>query len=110
MVTATEKPRILTSCYTCNSITGENFISDHALAFQVSGSLKINYGKETQVFKEGSFRLNVRNRLVKFVKQIPDVGEYKSIVITFDQKFLREFSIEKGITPIRKHINNPVIT
>ena len=53
-------PRVIYSCYTKLSRTGENFIANHVFTHIKSGSLTINDGKYEYILKEGDFALYVR--------------------------------------------------
>jgi len=101
--------RILTSTYASSSASGENFIGEHMFSYQVAGSLVINDGKEIKTFKPGEFRLSVRNKLAKFMKQVPPGGEFRSVSVTFSQAFLRGFALEYGYKAIYRHAHEPVI-
>ncbi|MBO2009235.1 helix-turn-helix domain-containing protein [Hymenobacter negativus] len=95
---ATDPPRspILYSCYFNVSREGEQFVPEHILSYQVAGTLFTNDGDREQVFREGDLRLSKRNHLVKFRKQPPENGEFKSLSIALDQQTLRSFSLEYG--------------
>jgi len=88
--------QILYSCYFNRSREGEQFIPEHVFSYQVSGTLTINDGNKEYIVKEGDFRFSRRNHLVKFIKQPPEGGEFKSISVYLDQETLRNFSIEYG--------------
>ena len=87
-------PQIISSCYYKKTIKGENIISQHAFAYQISGSLIVKGGKETVIFQPGDFRFNVRNKLAKFVKQPGDDEVFRSLSMSFDEVTLREFADE----------------
>ena len=90
------RPSILYSCYFNASREGEQFVPEHILSYQLSGSLITYDGATEQVFRAGDLRLSKRNRLVRFSKQLPEHGEFKSLSITLDQHTLRTFSLEHG--------------
>ena len=46
-----------------------------------------------------------RNQLLKFVKQPPPEGEFKSLSIYLDQRILKDFSLEYQLTSERKQFN-----
>jgi AraC-like DNA-binding protein len=90
-------PAILYSCYHTLNRSGEQFVPEHILSFQLAGSLKIEDGRQSYVFEAGSIRFHQRNHLLKFWKQLPpDGGEFKSLSIYFDQQMLLDFSREYG--------------
>jgi len=95
--------RILYSCYTTKSREGEQFISEHIFNYQISGTLHINDGNQSHVFHEGDFHFCKRNHLVKFTRQSPENGEFRSISVRLDQQTLRDFSIEYSYDGVKKH-------
>jgi hypothetical protein len=101
--------RILLSTYTSSNASGENFIGEHMFSYQDSGSLTINDGEKVNTFNPGDFRLSVRNKLAKFLKQAPPNGEYRSVSVAFGQTFLREFALEYGYKAHQQHGHEPVI-
>lgn len=94
---ATAQPQILYSCYHSFSREGEQFVPEHILTYQLAGVITAYDGSTEQVFREGSLRLSKRNRLLKFSKQPPAQGEFKSLSLYLDQEALRSFSLEYGI-------------
>ncbi|MDB5271295.1 MAG: helix-turn-helix transcriptional regulator [Hymenobacter sp.] len=95
------RPSILYSCYHNASRAGEQFVPEHILSLQISGTLITYDGATEQVFREGDLRLSQRNHLVKFSKQLPENGEFKSLSITLDQETLRSISREHGYPAAR---------
>lgn len=91
-----EKLRIAYSCYYNRSREGEQFAPEHVLSYQLSGTFTVRSGDEEHVFKEGDFRFIKRNQLLKFLKEPPPNGVFKSVSIYFDQATLRDFSMEYG--------------
>ena len=91
-------PHIAYSCYYTQSREGEQFIPEHIFSYQISGTLTMNDGAKEYTFNEGDFRFSKRNRLVKFVKQPPKDGEFKSVSIYLNQDLLRNLSLEYGYT------------
>ena len=69
---------------------------EHVFSYQVSGTLTMNDGDKLSVFEPGDFRFIKRNTLVKFLKQPPPNGEFKSASVYLSQEILRDFSIEFG--------------
>lgn len=86
--------QIVYSCYFTRSREGEQFVHEHILSYQLSGILTINDGHKEYVFKEGDLRFVKRNRLLKFNKQPPEGGEFRSLSIYLDQETLRNFARE----------------
>ncbi|WP_291906894.1 AraC family transcriptional regulator [Chitinophaga sp. CB10] len=94
------KSKILYNCYFSRSTEGEQFIPEHVFSMQVSGRLTISDAHKTIVVNEGDFRLNRRNKLAKFVKDMGTKGDYRSISVYIDQELLRKISQEKGFTDV----------
>jgi len=95
------QPAILYSCYHKLNRSGEQFVPEHILSFQLAGSLKIEDGRQSYVFEAGSIRFHQRNHLLKFWKQLPlDGSEFKSLSIYFDQQMLLDFSREYGYASV----------
>ena len=83
MIPAHEHPQILISCYYKKSVNGEDIVNRHAFAYQITGSLTVQDGREKVIFQPGDFRFNVRNRLAKFVKQPGESDPFKSLSLQF---------------------------
>lgn len=90
-------PHIIYSCYVNRSREGENFVPEHILAYQISGTLTIDDGHQARTFHPGELRFIKRNKLAKFVKTPPEGGEFRSVSVFLDQETLRRFSMESGI-------------
>lgn len=84
------------SCYFSRSRLGENFVSEHAISYVVSGTNTLDDGVHTQTFGEGEMYFCRRNQLLKYVKNPTEAGEFRSVSMFFTQEFLREFSIKYG--------------
>lgn len=98
------------NCYLTRSREGEQFVPEHVFSYQISGSLTINDGNKTYQVEQGEFRLSKRNHLIKFVKQPPPNGEYKTLSIYLDQQTLRNFSLEYGYKAEKHPDEGPFIT
>ena len=94
--TISEKPKIAYSCYFTRNREGEQFVPEHVFSYQISGVLTMINAENQYVFNEGDFRFIRRNHLVKFIKQPPPNGEFKSVSVYLDQETLRNFSMEYG--------------
>ncbi|WP_454802690.1 helix-turn-helix domain-containing protein [Mucilaginibacter phyllosphaerae] len=92
----TNKPKIGYSCYYATSREGEQFVAEHVFSYQISGVMTISDSQKKYIFNPGDFRFIRRNHLVKFNKQPPRNGEFKSVSIYLDQQTLRKFSMEYG--------------
>jgi AraC-like DNA-binding protein len=91
------------SCYSSRSRVGENFVSDHAISFVVSGTTTLDNGLNQHAFTAGNMFFCRRNQLLKFVKNPPEGGgEYRSVSMYFTQDLLREFSIKYGYSSLQK--------
>ena len=101
--------KILYSCYYARSREGEQFVAEHIFSYQIAGSLIVNDGTRTHTFNEGDFRFSKRNHLVKFIKQPPQSGEFKSISVCLDQETLRRFSLDYGYKAGKPHDDRAVI-
>ncbi|TCC96555.1 helix-turn-helix domain-containing protein [Pedobacter hiemivivus] len=110
---------IVYSCYYNSSREGEHFVPEHTLSYVIAGSLTLNDSSKEYPSRNGTFRLIRRNQLIKFEKQPPQKGEFKSLSIYLNQQILKKISIEYGIyadhTPKDKSvyelkINAPVKT
>lgn len=85
---------IVYSCYFQRSREGEQFVPEHILSYQLSGTLTMNDGHKEYVFNEGDLRFVKRNRLIKFIKQPPEGGDFRSLSIFLNQEALANFARE----------------
>jgi AraC-like DNA-binding protein len=104
-----KKPKIAYSCYYTRNREGEQFVAEHVLSYQISGVFTMTAGDKEMVFNEGDFRFIRRNHLVKFVKQPPPNGEFKSVSVYLDQETLRNFSMEYGYKAAGHNYGDAVI-
>ncbi len=113
MIDAQAKRRspIAYSCYYTRNREGEQFVPDHVFSYQLTGSLSITDGELKHVFNAGDFRFIRRNQLLKFIKQPPPDGAFRSVSIYLDQDFLRSISMELNYRAESLHHQNtaPVI-
>jgi len=98
------------SCYYTRSRGGEQFIPEHAFSYQISGDLTLTGTDKVYTSGPGDFRLSRRNQLVKFLKQPPPGGEFKSVSVFLDQATLRNFSMEYGYKAEKKQEGDSIIT
>jgi AraC-like DNA-binding protein len=103
------KSKITYSCYFTRSREGEQFVSEHVLSYQMSGTFTINDGQKQNVYNPGDLRFIKRNNLVKFIKQPPPNGEFKSLSVYLDQDTLRNFSIEYGYKASNHYTGDAII-
>jgi len=90
------------SCYFSRSRVGENFVAEHAISFVVSGTNTLDDGVNPQTFGPGDLYFCRRNQLVKYVKNPPEGGEFRSVSMFFTQDLLREFSIKYDYSSSKK--------
>lgn len=111
MVSANEKklPRIAYSCYYTRSREGEQFVPEHVFSYQISGSLTLNDGHKIYTCNPGDFTLSKRNHLIKFIKQPPEQGEFKTVSVYLDQETLRNFSMEYNYQAEKRHDDAAVL-
>lgn len=93
-MTAKRNLSIQYSCYFNFSRAGEQFSPTHSMGYVVSGAIELNDGKTTQLYKKGDVYFCKRNSLLKYAKEPPVNGEFRSISISFDQQILRRISVE----------------
>lgn len=105
----TDLTQITYSCYHTRSREGEQFVPEHVLSYQIAGTLMLNDGVRDHICKEGEFRFTKRNKLLKFNKQPPEIGDFKSISIYLDQETLRNFSMEFGYEARANHDGKAVV-
>ncbi len=93
-MTKSETSAIVYSCYHELSRKGENFVPQHTLSYQLSGSFELADGKEKYRAEEGDFSLIRKNQLVKFAKYPPETGVFESMNIYLSEENLLNFSKE----------------
>ena len=85
------------SCYSMENRKGEHFIPEHIFAYLIAGKTSVrDHENKEYVFREGEFIFYKRNHLLKFVKQPPAGGDFRSVAVHLDQEALRRYSIEYG--------------
>ena len=104
------KPKISHSCYYEKSREGEQFVIDHVFSYQLSGSLTLIDGSGKHVFTPGDFRLIRRNQLIKFLKEPPASGAFRSVSVYLDQQTLRALSVEQHISAALPSTQGNIIT
>jgi AraC-like DNA-binding protein len=104
-----QRKGIAISCYYNLSREGEHFVPEHTLSYQISGSLALHDGNKEYGSTEGSFRLIRRNQLLRFIKQPPANGEFRSLSIYFDQQVLKDVSAEYELVAECKQFDKPVL-
>ncbi|MDQ4141292.1 MAG: AraC family transcriptional regulator [Bacteroidota bacterium] len=97
------------SCYHSRNRSGEQFVAEHVFSYQIAGTLTAEDGNQTWTFREGDFRLIRRNHLLKFLKEPPAGGEFKSVSVFLTQETLRNFSIQYGYQAEKSTNSNAII-
>ncbi|PWJ57861.1 AraC-like DNA-binding protein [Dyadobacter jejuensis] len=104
-----EKSDIVYSCYQELSRKGENFVPQHVLTFQISGSFDLSDGHRKWIAKEGDFHLLRKNQLVKFTKRPAENKIYESLNIFLRDDILRTMAKEYHLSSVRSEISLPII-
>lgn len=99
---------LLYSCVAQKQRGNEQFVSEHALGYIISGETHLYTTNGLQVFKAGTMGLIRRNQLLKSVKVPPPGGEFKSVNIFLDQAFLRRYSAANKLPPVQKYTGAPM--
>ena len=94
---------LLYSCVDKKQRGNEQFVSEHALGYVISGETHLITTEGTKKFAAGSLGLVRRNQLLKSVKVPPSGGEFRSLNIFIDQNFLRKYSVEHKIEASEKY-------
>lgn len=92
------------SCYSSESYSKEQFITDHFFTCLLSGTYAISDSVTEHLFHPPAFFIIKRNRLGKFVKKPPQDGEFRSVSILLDQDFLKQFAREYKYKAERKSV------
>lgn len=89
--------RISYACYDSCGRTGEHFVSQHVVSYQITGQSLVSDGRQHYAFAPGSFRLIQRNHLLRFHKQPPaGGGAFRTVTVQLGQPLLRALSQELG--------------
>jgi AraC-like DNA-binding protein len=96
-------PRILYSATSKRTTEVELFIKQHVFDYIISGTSEVYFGGKSQLYHAGDFRVAIKNRLSKFVKQPPAGGEYRSISICIDHDTLLEMKDQYHANNIIPH-------
>lgn len=86
--------------YSCSSTEEwghEQFISEHILAYQISGETHIFHQNGTLVLKKNRLLLAHKNQFAKSLKLPGADKEYKVVSIIFKTEFLKEIALQKNI-------------
>ena len=94
---------LLYSCVDKRQRGNEQFVSEHALGYIISGETHLITAEGTKVFAAGTLGLVRRNQLLKSFKVPAPDGEFKSLNIFIDQGFLRKYSVDHKIDVSEKY-------
>jgi AraC-like DNA-binding protein len=97
------------SCHYTPDISREQFVPDHIFFYLVSGTLTAYDGRQVYSMQPGDYCFITRNHLIKYNKETPENGVFRTIHFFFDQQFLKSFSNEYGYTADTA-INRNVVT
>lgn len=86
------------NCYIAPAVSTEQFISDHAFLYVVSGSMDVYDGNKQYKIKAGEYMLAKRNHLARYSKHPPENGPFKKVGLAFSQEFLASFAREYAYT------------
>jgi AraC-like DNA-binding protein len=75
----------------------EPFVQEHALAYIISGEMRLHTDRGVMVGAKGTLGLIRRNQLVKAVKTPAADGPFMAINVLLDQRSLREYSASHGV-------------
>jgi len=89
-----ENSDIVYSCYHKASRKGENFVAQHTISYQMSGSFILADNKDKYMANPGDFHLIRKNQLVKFAKIPPPNGTCESMNIYLSDENLKNFAHE----------------
>ncbi len=89
-----ENSDIVYSCYHKVSRKGENFVAQHTISYQMSGSFILADNKDKYIANPGDFHLIRKNQLVKFAKIPPPNGTCESLNIYLSDENLKNFAQE----------------
>ncbi len=89
-----ENSDIVYSCYHQVSRKGENFVAQHTISYQLSGSFMLSDNKDKHIANPGDFHLIRKNQLVKFAKIPPPNGACESLNIYLSDETLKNFAHE----------------
>ncbi len=102
---------ILYSCVEEKERGLEQFVSEHALAYLISGEIHFFTEKGTIKAEPGSIGLIKRNQLTKTVKIPPSDGSgLKSVNIFFTQDILKSYAIENHIQSQKRYNGESIIS
>src|ERR1700743_2845455 len=92
--------------YTCSfgkSVTYEQFVPEHLLAYQISGETHIYQRRREMILKEGQLLIARRNQFAKSIKMPGESKEYQCISVVLSIERLRQYALDNGIVCEEKY-------
>ena len=85
------------SCSVAHIFTGEEFVQDHKLVYQVSGQTLIDQQGSTLELQEGQLLLIRKNQVTKCTKAPAADGEYHAVALVLSSERLRQYALTTSI-------------
>ena len=96
-ITHTLLGTFVSTCSNSKVLSYEQFVSEHILAYQVSGETQIYHQNGHTVLKEGHMILARRNQFAKSIK-VPEADkEYRIAAVILSTERLRKFALDNNI-------------
>jgi AraC family transcriptional regulator, exoenzyme S synthesis regulatory protein ExsA len=97
-ITHTLLETFVSTCTYSKTLSYEQFVSEHVLAYQVSGETHLYHQNGSTVLKEGHMILARRNQFAKSIK-VPEADkEYRIAAVILSTERLRKFALDNNIT------------
>lgn len=87
------------SCHLGPEISPEQFIPEHFFLYLLQGSMKAFDGNRSYTMHPGDYCIARKNHLVRYTKYKDDSDAFEKIIITLDEKFLKQF-LKKHSVPV----------
>jgi AraC-like DNA-binding protein len=88
----------VTACSLYKMQSYEQFISEHIVAYQVSGETHLYYQQGSSILKEGQLLLARRNQFAKSIKVPALDKEYRVVAVILSSERLKTYAFENNIT------------
>src|ERR1700743_1477870 len=85
------------SCSVAHMFSGEEFVPDHMLVYQVSGQTLIDQPGGALVLQEGELLLIRKNQVTKCTKTPAADREYQAVALVLSSERLRQYALTTGI-------------
>src|SRR5450631_2847863 len=92
------------SCTFEQAFTYEQFVSEHILAYQISGQTHIFHQRGKMVLQEGQLLLAHRNQFAKSVKIPAADAAYQCLSVVLTNERLRQFALHNEISNEEKYL------